>query len=160
MLYYPAPTGSVLRGPNFSNISKFGAGSTDTPYLNNFSNNQEGLFSLNASQSINININYSSVGGDSTNSGFSSFVKFGSAYSRVHNFYTKVKQIETYNNFITQYTPYVATTSSLQSEINSYSSSINTLISNFDGFENYLYFESGSTISPIQYGITPYPKIR
>jgi hypothetical protein len=154
-----APTGSVLRGPNFSNISRFGAGSTDTPYLNNFSNNQEGLFSLNASQSINININYSSVGGDPENSGFSSFVKFGSAYSRIQNFYTKAKQIETYNNFISQYSSYVSTTSSLQSEINSYSSSINTLISNFDGFENYLYFESGSVTSSIQYGITPFPKL-
>jgi len=153
-----APTGSVLRGPNFSNLSRFGFGSTDTPYLNNFSNNQEGLFALNASQSINININYSGIGGDPQDSGFSSFVKFGSAYSRVQNFYTKVKQIETYNNFISQYTPYISTTSSLQSEINSYSSSINTLISNFDGFENYLYFESGSIISPFQYGITPYPK--
>jgi len=153
-----SPTGSILRGPNFSNISRFGAGSTDTPYLNNFSNNQEGLFGLNASQSINININYNSVGGDSQNSGFSSFVKFGSAYSRVQNFYTKVKQIETYNNFIGQYSPYVSTTSSLQSEINSYSSSINTLISNFDGFENYLYFESGSVTSSVQYGITPFPK--
>jgi hypothetical protein len=153
-----SPTGSILRGPNFSNISRFGAGSTDTPYLNNFSNNQEGLFGLNASQSINININYSSIGGDPQNSGFSSFVKFGSAYSRVQNFYTKVKQIETYNNFIGQYSPYVSTTSSLQSEINSYSSSINTLISNFDGFENYLYFESGSVTSSVQYGITPFPK--
>jgi hypothetical protein len=153
-----APTGSVLRGPNFSNISRFGAGSTDTPYLNNFSNNQEGLFSLNASQSINININYSGIGGDSQDSGFSSFVKFGSAHSRIQNFYTKVKQIETYNNFINQYTPYTSTTSSLQSEINSYSSSINTLISNFDGFENYLYFESGSVTSSFQYGITPFPK--
>ena len=153
-----APTGSVLRGPNFSNISRFGAGSTDTPYLNNFSNNQEGLFSLNASQSINININYSGVGGDPQDSGFGSFVKFGSAYSRIQNFHTKVKQIETYNNFISQYTPYISTTSSLQSEINSYSSSINTLISNFDGFENYLYFESGSIISSLQNGITPFPK--
>ena len=152
------PTGSILRGPNFSNISRFGFGSTDTPYLNNFSNNQEGLFGLNASQSINININYSGIGGDPQDSGFSSFVKFGSAYSRVQNFHTKVKQIETYNNFINQYSSYISTTSSLQSEINSYSSSINTLISNFDGFENYLYFESGSLISPLQYGITPYPK--
>jgi hypothetical protein len=152
-----SPTGSVLRGPNFNNISRFGFGSTDSPYLNNFSNNQEGLFNLNASQSINININYSGNGGGDE-SGFSSFVKFGSAYSRVQNFYTKVKQIETYNNFISQYSPYISTTSSLQSEINSYSSSINTLISNFDGFENYLYFESGSVTSSVQYGITPFPK--
>ena len=152
-----APAGKKLKGPNFNNISRFGLNSTTTPYLNNFSNNQEGLFGLNASQSIAINVNYSGVNGEE--GGFTSFVTFGSALSRVQNFYTKVKQIESYNNFITTYTPFISTTSSLQSEINSYSASINTLISNFDGFENYLYFESGSISSSVQYSITPYPKV-
>jgi len=150
------PTKKKLKGPNFNNISRFGLGSTTSPYSSNFPNDQEGLFGLNASQSIDINVNYSGVSGES--GGFSSFVTFGSATSRIQNFYTKVQQIETYNNFITTYKPFIATTSSLQSEINSYSASINTIISNFDGFENYLYFESGSLISSFQYGITPYPK--
>jgi hypothetical protein len=159
-----APTGSTLRGPNFSNISRFGLNSTDGPYENQFANDQEGLFKLNNSQSIDININYS--GNGSGESGFGSFVTFGSAFSRVHNFYTKVQQIENYNNLIAQYPTYNLTSgslsgsfsSSLQSEINTYSASINSIISNFDGFENYLYFESGSLVSTSQYGITPYPK--
>ena len=151
-----SPAKKKLKGPNFNNISRFGLGSTTSPYSSNFPNDQEGLFGLNASQSIDINVNYSDANGE--NGGFSSFVTFGSATSRVQNFYTKIQQIETYNNFITTYTPFIATTSSLQSEINSYSASINTIISNFDGFENYLYFESGSIISSFQYGITPYPK--
>jgi len=150
------PDKKKLKGPNFNNISRFGLGSTTSPYSSNFANDQEGLFGLNASQSIDINVNYSGINGD--DGGFNSFVTFGSAASRVQNFYTKVQQIETYNNFITTYTPFISTTSSLQSEINSYSASINTLISNFDGFENYLYFESGSLVSSFQYGITPYPK--
>jgi hypothetical protein len=150
------PAKKKLKGPNFNNISRFGLGSTTSPYSSNFPNDQEGLFGLNASQSIDINVNYSGVSGES--GGFSSFVTFGSGTSRIQNFYTKVQQIETYNNFITTYKPFVATTSSLQSEINSYSASINTIISNFDGFENYLYFESGSITSSFQYSITPYPK--
>jgi len=152
-----APTGRKLKGPNFNNISRFGLGSTTSPYSSNFANDQEGLFGLNASQSIAINVNYSGINGEE--GGFNSFVTFGSALSRVQNFHTKVKQIESYNDFITTYTPFISTTSSLQSEINSYSASINTLISNFDGFENYLYFESGSISSSVQYSITPYPKI-
>ena len=152
-----APTGSRLRGPNFNNISRFGLNSTTTPYLNNFGDGDQGLFGLNASQSIAINVNYSGVNGEE--GGFSSFVTFGSALSRVQNFYTKVRQIESYNNLISRYSPNVSTTSSLQSEINSYSSSINNIITNFDGFENYLYFESGSLLSTSQYGITPYPKL-
>jgi hypothetical protein len=152
-----APTGSKLRGPNFGNISRFGLNTTTTPYLNNFSNNQSGLLNQNNTQSISINVNYNSADG-STTGGFSSFVTFGSALSRIQNFYTKVQQIESYNILISKYTPYLSTTSSLQSEINSYSSSINDLITNFDGFENYLYFTSGSLTSSAQYGITPYPK--
>jgi hypothetical protein len=152
-----APTGSILKGPNFGNISRFGLNTTNTPYLNNFSNNQSGLLNQNNTQSIAINVNYNSDDG-STTGGFGSFVTFGSALSRVQNFYTKVQQIESYNILISKYTPYVSTTSSLQSEINSYSSSINDLITNFDGFENYLYFTSGSLTSSVQYGITPYPK--
>jgi hypothetical protein len=159
-----APTGSTLRGPNFSNISRFGLNSTDGPYENQFSNDQEGLFKLNNSQSIDININYG--GNGSGESGFGSFVTFGSALSRVQNFYTKVQQIENYNNLIAQYPTYNlisgslsgSFSSSLQAEINTYSASINSIISNFDGFENYLYFESGSLVSTTQYGITPYPK--
>jgi hypothetical protein len=159
-----AATGSTLRGPNFSNISNFGLNSTDGPYENQFANDQEGLFKLNNSQSIDININYS--GNGSGESGFGSFVTFGSAFSRVHNFYTKVQQIENYNNLIAQYPTYNlisgsfsgSFSSSLQAEINTLSASINSIISNFDGFENYLYFESGSLVSTAQYGITPYPK--
>ena len=179
-----APTGSILRGPNFGdifsngkgpnfgNISRLGSNTTTTPYLNNFSisnnrngslgsnsfsNNQSELLNLNNSQSIAININYDSADGSATG-GFGSFVTFGSALSRIQNFYTKVQQIENYNILISKYIPYISTTSSLQSEINSYSSSINNLITNFDGFENYLYFTSGSLTSSAQYGITPYPK--
>jgi hypothetical protein len=159
-----APTGSTLRGPNFSNLSRFGLNSTDGPYENQFANDQEGLFKLNNSQSIDININYS--GNGSGESGFGSFVTFGSAFLRVHNFYTKVQQIENYNNLIAQYPTYNlisgsfsgSFSSSLQSEINTLSSSINNIISNFDGFENYLYFESGSLVSTDRYGITPFPK--
>jgi len=159
-----APTGSILRGPNFSNLSRFGLNSTDSPYLNNFSNDEEGLFKLNASQSIDININYG--GNTGTESGFPSFVTFGSALSRVNNFFTKVQQIENYNNLIALYPTYTSISgsisgsfsSSLQTEINTLSSSINNIISNFDGFENFLYFESGSLVSSDRFGITPYPK--
>ena len=146
-----APTGSNLRGPNFRAISpKHNTTSTEYKDFNDLSSDLEGLQSLNVSQSISINVNY--------NGGFTNFITFGSALSRVQNFFSKIQQIESYNSFINQYTPYIAQTSSLQSEINSYTSSINGIIANFDGFENYLYFESGSFLSSDIYGITPYPK--
>jgi hypothetical protein len=154
-----APAIKKLRGPNFRNRGqRRGSNTTNTAYqsADGLGINDNSLLNLNISQSINININYDGEGGE--NGGFGNFVTFGSALSRIQNFFTKVKQIETGTNFINYYTPYISTTSSLQSEINSYSSSISNTIINFDGFENYLYFNSGSLTSSLQYGITPYPK--
>jgi hypothetical protein len=155
-----APPIKKLKGPNFKNRGqRKDSNTTNTAYQNSdgLGLNDNSLLNLNISQSISININYDGAGGD--NGGFTNFVTFGSAVSRIQNFFTKVQQIETGNNFISYYTPYIPTTSSLQSQINLYSSSINDIITNFDGFENYLYFNSGSLTSSLQYGITPYPKL-
>jgi hypothetical protein len=141
----PAPS---LRGPNF-NIQVENQGTVSTTYgnysslisslqsLQSSSYNQ--IQSLLATQSIDINVDYTD---------FNDFVFFGSAEQRVKNFYTKVKEIEDYNSFINTYTPFVATTASLQTIINQYSASINNTISQFDGYEYYLYFESSSYAWP------------
>jgi hypothetical protein len=145
-----------LRGPNF-NISIVDENDVGTPYqtfnslINGVQNvstsSYQQLLNLLTSQSININVDYSS---------YNNFAFFSSAKQRVLNFYTKVKQIEGYNNDIALYN---ASTSSLKTQLtNSSTSSIDSIISNFDGFEYYLYFQSGSIISPTTYGINPYPK--
>jgi hypothetical protein len=44
-------------------------------------------------------------------------------------------------------------------DLNLATSSINSIVAGFDGFEYYMYFESGSTLtSSLEYNITPYPK--
>jgi hypothetical protein len=153
----PSPEVKNLRGPNFSvKINEHNNVATSylnyTSLINNTipSSSYRQLLNLVNSQSIDINVDYSN---------FSNFSFFGSATQRVNNFYTKVKQIEDYQNLISYYTSSVSTTSSLQTSINSWTSSINNTITNFDGFESYLYFESGSTLtSSAEFGITPYPK--
>ena len=137
-----------LRGPNF-NIQVENQGTISTTYgsysslisslqsLQSSSYNQ--IQSLLATQSIDINVDYTD---------FNDFVFFGSAEQRVKNFYTKVKEIEDYNSFINTYTSFIATTASLQTTINQYSSSISNIISQFDGYEYYLYFESSSYTWP------------
>lgn len=151
----PPPT---LRGPNFD-IEIRNQGTVSTAY-NNYSNlisslqslqssSYSQIQSLTTSQSIDINVDYSN---------FNNFVFFGSAYQRVVNFYNKIKEIEGYQSFISTYTPFVSTTASLQTTINQYSASINNIIAEFDGFEYYLYFNSGSLTSSVDYSITPYPK--
>ena len=145
-----------LRGPNFNidvpnqnNIAT--SYQTYTSLINSVQNlstsSYQQLLSLITSQSISINVDYT----DYTN-----FTFFSSAKQRLVNFYNKVKQIEDYKSDIVIYQ---TSTSSLSSSfINNTTASINDIITNFDGFEYYLYFESGSLTSSLDYGINPYPK--
>jgi hypothetical protein len=150
------PTGSQLRGPNF-NITLNQQGTISTTYqnqdqlLNNLKSIQSSSYSkilnLLNTQSIDINVDYTN---------FSDFSFFGSVKQRLQNFYTKAKQIEDYNTIISSYTPYVTTTSSLSLEITSSVNNINSIISQFDGFEYYLYFESSSYTWPKTTSTLPY----
>ena len=156
-LITPAP-GPQLRGPNFA-IDIPNQNNIATSYqtynglvssLQNVSSSYQQLLSLITSQSIDINTDYTN---------FNNFVFFSSAEQRVINFYNKIKQIEDYKNNITVYTPLTASRPNLVYDLNLATSSINNTIANFDGFEYYLYFESGSTLtSTLEFGITPYPK--
>ena len=153
------PTGSQLRGPNFD-IEIPNKNNIDTSYqtytslinnLQNVSSSYQQLLSIITSQSIDINTDYTD---------FSNFIFFSSAKQRLVNFYDKVKNIEDYNTLISTYTPQTSSKPNLVNDINVATASINNIISNFDGFEYYLYFESGSTLtSSLEYGINPYPKL-
>ena len=157
-LIIPAP-GPQLRGPNFA-IDIPNQNNIATSYqtytglvdsLQNVSSSYQQLLSLITSQSIDINTDYSD---------YNNFIFFSSAKQRVINFYNKVKQIEDYKNNIAIYTPLTSSRPNLVYDLNSATASINNTIANFDGFEYYLYFESGSTLtSSLEYGITPYPKL-
>jgi len=148
--------GPKLRGPNF-NINIPDQNNVATSYQNYTSlvnsvqnvstSSYQQLLSLITSQSIDINVDYTD---------FTNFTFFGSAKQRLINFYGKVKQIEDYNNLISTYTPNIATTSSLSLEITSSKNAINTIISQFDGYEYYLYFESSSYTWPKTTNTTPY----
>ena len=149
----PAPK---LRGPNFdidipnqNNIAT--SYQTYTSLVNSVQNvstsSYQQLLSLITSQSIDINVDYTN---------FTNFVFFSSAKQRVINFYNKVKQIEDYNNLIASYIPKISTTSNIALEITSSKNTINNIISQFDGYEQYLYFESSSYTWPKTTTTTPY----
>jgi hypothetical protein len=148
--------GPKLRGPNF-NIDIPNQNNIATSYQNYTSlvnsiqnvstSSYQQLLSLITSQSIDINVDYTN---------FTNFSFFGSAKQRVINFYGKVKQIEDYNNLIVSYIPNVSTIGNLALEISSSKNAINTIISQFDGYEQYLYFESSSYAWPKTTTTTPY----
>jgi hypothetical protein len=111
-------------------------------------------------QEININIDYSLL---------NDFIHYSSAVSRINNFMYKIGEIEGYQYEITTFSPLTSSNASLINQINKASSSLNTTIANFDGFESYLYFNSSSLTSSIiqytldtgsylTYNIAPYPK--
>ena len=140
--------GPKLRGPNFD-IAIANQNTISTAY-NNYSGlitslqslqqtSYRQILNLMATQSVDINIDYTD---------YTDFVFFGSAYQRLSNFYTKAKQIEDYNTLISIYTSQTSSIPSLITEINQYASNINTLVSQFDGYEYYLYFESSSYAWP------------
>jgi hypothetical protein len=140
-----------LRGPNFSinvdvkqnvatkyeNYSSLVSSLTGSSYYQvlNYMNNN----------SYDLNIDYTS---------FNNFIHFSSSKTRLNIFYTKVKQIEGYNNDIN----IVGTSNSLlkTQQTSSIQQKINDIVSKFDGFENYLYFESSSYTWPKSNNNKPY----
>jgi hypothetical protein len=150
------PPGPKLRGPNF-NIATPDQNNIATSYQTYTSlvnsvqsvstSSYQQLLSLITSQSIDINVDYTN---------FANFVFFSSAEQRVNKFYDKVKQIEDYKNNIAKYAlsssvfPYMVVESNLAT------SSINNIISGFDGYEYYLYFESSSYTWPKTTTSIPY----
>ncbi len=85
---------------------------------------------------------------------FNNFIHFSSAKKRLEIFYDKAKQIEDYNNDITTL---VNSTSLLKNtETASIKLKIDNIFKHFDGFENYLYYESSSYAWPKSGSNKPY----
>ena len=147
---------TYIKGPNFNldlQSQKGEAGQdfsynllTDTPLTSSYNQIQN----LISQKEININVNYEN---------FSEFVHFSSAKTRLENFYYKVGLIESASNQITnelsQITSGTNTTFAFSSSKASLSSEIEDIIKNFDGYERFLYFNSGSSYSYPKSNTTP-----
>ena len=98
---------------------------------------------------IYINVDYSD---------YSNFIHFSSAKERLLNFRYKVKLIESYQadiNAIESTTNYNTSFNSSAS-VYSIKSKIDSLVSNFDGYETFLYYESASSAWPKSNSTKPY----
>jgi len=146
----------ILQGPNFNiPIKDTINNSTDYYTLNQLQNtsNLTGsnslyyqLNSLMAEKGLEINIDYSD---------YSNFIHFSSVNTRLENFYYKLSLIETYTS--QSITSSISTSNYYSSSsINIWQNKINDIITNFDGYEYYLYFESGSKAWPKLNTTPPY----
>jgi hypothetical protein len=136
-----------LQGPNFSlpinnnihtsiqlkNLNELNSYSVTSSY------NQ--LQSILQEKGVEINIDYSK---------FSNFVHFSSAEERVKNFYYKIGLIESASTQLS--TQPTGSNIFISSSKNSLEKEITSIIENFDGFEYYLYYSSGS------FGSNNYPQ--
>ena len=106
------------------------------------SSSKDELLNVLKRKGIHLTPNYSSAS-------FNEFVNFSSVKSRINNFYTKVQNIQTYENDIRLIS---ATTASNASTVSSSLSSLWTKvedeIKNFDGYEYYQYYNTSSDAYP------------
>jgi hypothetical protein len=90
---------------------------------------------------------------------FENFIFFSSVYQRLLNFYTKVSNLESYNSDLTLLNSITGSTSqsySVSASKATIDQQISNIIVNFDGYENYLYFQSSSYTWPKSNSVYPY----
>ena len=141
-----------LRGPNY-NLKINGEASTATSLENlttlkqtNLTSSRAQINSILNEKGVSLNIDYTD---------YSNFVHFSSAQTRLENFYIKASLIENYQNSINQITA-STTTETRSTSIAILQDEINTLIENFDGYEYFLYYNSGSKSWPKVNSTLPY----
>jgi hypothetical protein len=146
-----------IKGPNF-NLSTNDRINNSTDYIDStqlfsttLSSSYNQLSSILEEKGIEINIDYSN---------FSNFIHFSSAVTRINNFIYKVSLIEDYTSDLNSISLITGSTSqsySVSSSKNIIEDKINNIITNFDGFEYYMYYTSGSEYSyPKQNSTQPY----
>ena len=130
-----------IKGPNYSIqvTQESGEAGTDFSYETlvgtDLTSSFNQLSNLLARKEVNISVDYND---------YENFVYFSSAHTRLENFYYKVGLIQSSSNSIDALPVDSPTYSSSKSEL---TTQINYIIKNFDGYEYFLYFNSGSAQS-------------
>ena len=145
-----------LKGPNFNLDIKdqVNNSTVELSYSNlittTLTSSRDQINTLLNKKEININIDYTQ---------FSEFIHFSSAQSRLENFYYKIGLLETYSSSISLISQITGSTSSSPSISGSKAlleSQISSIITNFDEYEYFLYYSSGSYAWPKTTSTPPY----
>ncbi len=110
------------------------------------------------SSSYELSIDYNNLTTDS-NYHFENFTHFGSATEKLNNFKYKIKLIELYDSQITSIntiTGDAASSTTVIGNKQNIESKKNKVVGGFDGYERFLYFESGTYSWPKSNSIKPY----
>lgn len=143
-----------LKGPNFSvdinsQVSQtVGAYNYNDLFSTTLTSSFNQIKSLFDDKSYDINIDYSD---------FSNFVHFSSATDRVYNFQYKLQLIESYSADLTNLNTVVIGNQEYKTSGSTIiGNKISNIIEKFDGYEYYLYFETGSQAWPKVSTTKPY----
>jgi hypothetical protein len=126
-----------ISGPNFNLNIKEEVGSTSQEFslssllVSDVTSSYNQLQSLLDEKGLKINVNYED---------FNEFIHFSSAKTRLENFYYKVSLIEGYDNLAQELTAVNSITTAV-------TTAIQNIIKNFDNYEYFLYYNSGSQYS-------------
>ena len=130
-----------IQGPNYSIKATQQTGESgqefnfDTLLQSNVTSSYQQLKNILNRKEINISVDYTD---------YNNFIYFSSALTRLENFYYKAGLIESSSNAIAALPTDSATYSSSKASLDT---SIQNIIQNFDGYEYFLYFNSGSQYS-------------
>jgi len=144
---------NYIQGPNFNieltdeNITPSGYFDYNTLFSYQISNTNSEIYSAVESKGAQLSIDHTS---------YKNFVQFSSAQERLLNFKYKLDLIQSYYSQIgsiqTITTPSTGTTGSIAY----YEALIKGVVGNFDHYEKYLYYESGSSCWPKTNSTKPY----
>ena len=145
-----------LAGPNFD-IEVEDTQGTPSPYFN-----LNDLFSYPVSSSYYelmslANESGSAVSIDHTD--YSDFVHFGSAEERLRNFKYKLQLIESYSGSIATIKAQNSSVPDITGSIEHYEGLITGIVNNFDHYDRFLYYESGSYSWPKSDSTRPYTNL-
>ena len=142
-----------LRSPNFDAFKNTEERGKVTIYKSYNDLKQTNLTSSLSQIGYLLNKNQAQLSTDYTS--FSNFVHFSSAKKRLENFYYKASQIESYQNLIDNLLT-SPSTSYRSGSVQVYQNSIDTIIKEFDEYDYFLYYDSGSKSWPKTNSTRPY----
>jgi len=158
-IFEPVDDFTYLKGPNLNlnikdqinNSTSYTNYSTlsSSSYATGSTNLQYQINSILAERGVEINVDYSD---------YSNFIYFSSALTRLENFYYKLQLIEEYSysaslSNLTGPNAYIVTSKNIWDE------KINEIITTFDSYDYFLYYESGSASWPKTNSIYPYNNV-
>ena len=143
----------TIQGPNYNldikdqvNNSTISLSYTDL-INTSLTSSQNNINSLLEEKEIDINIDYTN---------FANFIHFSSAQTRIENFTYKIELIEQYSDSINTLNTTQSSSLSVSSSISVLESKIDSIITNFDGYDYFLYYSNDAKAWPKTNNVKPY----